>query len=283
MPGIILLIIFTIVPSIFTVIMAFQKYIIGKGWTGSPWVWFSNIKFMFQIPDSKVIFTNTLIIAVSKIILNLLVPVIFALMLNELRSERYSKVIRTIIYLPHFLSWVILSGLIVNIFSFEGIVNSIVKMLGHDPIMFMASNKWMRPLIILSDVWKEFGFGTIVYVAAIVGINPKLYETAVIDGAGRFKQMWYITLPSLAPIIMLMAILSIGNVLNAGFEQIFNLYNPLVYDTVDIIDTYVYRVGLLQRQYSLSAAVDLTKSVISLVLIITAHGLAYKFSDHRIF
>lgn len=170
-----------------------------------------------------------------------------------------------------------------NIFAYDGIVNKVVQMFGNEPILFMANNQWFRPILIITDVWKEFGFGTIVYLAAITGISPNLYEAAVIDGATRGQRIWHVTIPGMMPTIVLLATRSLGNVLSAGFDQVFNLYNPSVYEVADIIDTYVYRTGLLQMNYSLATAVGLLKSVISIVLIITSYRLAYKFANYKIF
>lgn len=286
LPGMILLLIFSIIPM-FGIVIAFEKFIPAKGMFGSPWVGWDNFKYMFQIPDVKQIFINTVVIAVGKIIANLIVPLIFALLLNELRTVWFKRTVQTIVYLPHFLSWVILSSIFVtNFFSLDGIVNQMLGVLGIKPIFFMVSNTWFRPIIIGTDVWKEFGFGAIVYLAAITGINPELYESAVIDGASRFRRIWSITIPGLTTTIVLLGTLALGNVLNANFDQIFNLYNPLVYQTGDIIDTYVYRIGLGSvgaPQYGLATAVGLFKSIISFGLIVTSYKLASKFANYRIF
>lgn len=281
-PGIVFLIIFSIIP-LFGLIIAFQDYIPAKGVWGSSFVGLENFEFMFLIPDSYKIFFNTLIIAVSKIIAGIIVPVIFALLLNEVKHKFTKKTIQTIVIMPNFLSWVILGNIFLSMFALDGVVNQLVVALGMDPIMFMASNTWYRPIIIATDTWKGFGYGAIIYLSALTSIDPALYEAAAIDGASKWKQLIKITLPMLVPMIILMTTLSLGNVLNAGFDQIFNTYNPLVYDTGDIIDTYVYRMGLIDMQYSLSTAVGLMKSVISFILMIISYGLAKKFSGYRIF
>ncbi|MWV44478.1 ABC transporter permease subunit [Paenibacillus sp. HJL G12] len=282
LPGILLLILFSIVPMFGTTI-AFQNFKPGLGFWHSEWVGLDNFRYLFELPDSRNIFFNTIYIAVLKIVANMIVPVIFALLLNEVRTVLIKRSVQTIVYLPHFLSWVILAGIISDLLSMDGLVNQILSGIGMEPIMFLGSNHWFPGIVVTSDVWKEFGFGTIVYLAALTGINPSLYEAASIDGASRLQQLRYITLPSLKPTIILLATLSLGNVLNAGFDQIFNLYNPLVYDSGDIIDTYVYRAGLLQVQYGLATAVGLLKSVISFVLIIISYVLASKFANYRIF
>lgn len=283
LPGMVLLIIFHIVPM-FGAIIAFQRFIPAKGILLSTWVGLDNIKFMFQIPDSMEVLSNTVEIAVVKIILGLIVPIIFTLLLNEVRVNWFKRSIQTIIYMPYFLSWVILGSIIISLLSTTGPINQALKLLGvKESIMFLASNVWFRPVLFITNTWKEFGFGTIIYLAALTNINPNLYEAAVVDGAGRFKQLIYISLPGILPTIVLLTTLSLGNILNAGFDQIFNLYNPLVYKTADIIDTYVYRMGLIQMQFSLATAVGLMKSVVSMVLIIVSYKLASKFANYKIF
>lgn len=282
MPGMILLLIFSFVPM-FGFVIAFQKFSPAMGIFRSPWVGLSNFRYMLQLPDTYKIIRNTVTIAVSKIALGITAPLLFALALNEVRSVKIKRVSQTIVYLPHFLSWVILGGIVLDIFSLGGIVNQVITWFGGDRVMFMASNRWFRPIVLLSHVWKEFGFGAIIYLAAITNVNPQLYEAAVIDGAGRFQSLWKITLPCILPTVILMATLALGNILNAGFDQIFNLYNPLVYETGDIIDTYLYRVAFENAQYGLSTAVGLTKSAVGMVMIVTSYWLAGKFANYRIF
>ncbi|MEC0172145.1 ABC transporter permease [Paenibacillus graminis] len=281
-PSIVFLIIFSFIPM-FGIVMAFQNYIPAKGMSGSAWVGLDNFKFMFQIPDSKQILINTIVIALWKIIVGTFVSIVFALLLNEIRVRFVKKFMQTVVYLPNFLSWAVLATVVMNIFSYEGPVNAFLGWLGIDPVLFMASNHWFRPMLVLTDVWKGFGYGSIIYLASLTAIDPGLYEASSIDGANRFKQLWYVTLPGLMPTILLVTTLNLPNVLNAGFDQIFNLYNPLVYATSDIIDTYVYRVGLVQRQYSLGTAIGLLRSVVGIVLILSANKLAQKLTDYRIF
>ncbi|MFE5322032.1 ABC transporter permease [Paenibacillus sp. NPDC056579] len=282
LPGIVFLIIFHIVPM-FGVIIAFQNFKIGLGIWNSPWIGLENFTYMFEIKDSGLIFYNTVFIALCKIIAHLVIPLIFAILLNEVRFLVFKRWVQTIVYLPHFLSWVILAGVVIDMMSLDGIFNQALKAMGYEPILFLASNKWFPAIIVGSDIWKEFGFAAIIYLAALAGINPSLYEAAEMDGANRLQQLYYITLPSLVPTVVLLATLSIGNILNAGFDQIFNLYNPLVYESGDIIDTYVYRVGLVQAQYGFATAVSLMKSVIGFVLIIISYRIAYRYANYRIF
>lgn len=282
LPVMAFLVVFHLLPM-FGVIIAFEKFIPTKGFLGSEFVGLKYFQQMFKMSISWRIFRNTFVIAVWKIAMNMVVPIIFSILLNEVRAEGFKRTAQTIIYLPHFLSWVVLAIPIMNIFAYDGVVNSIVKAFGGSPILFMSSNRWFRPILILTDVWKEFGFGTIVYLAAITGIDPALYEAAVIDGATRGQRMLHVTLPGMLPTIVLLATRNLGNVLSAGFDQIFNLYSPAVYEVGDIIDTYVYRAGLLEMNYSLSTAVGLMKSAISIVLILTSNRLAYKLANYRIF
>lgn len=282
LPGMIMLLVFSIIPM-FGIIIAFQQFVPAKGIFGSKFNGLDNFKLIFSYPDVKQVFFNTIYISVWKIVLGLIVPIIFALLLNEVRFSGLKRSIQTICYLPNFLSWVILAVMFGNIFSYTGMINEVIAALGGERIIFLASNKWFRPILIATDVWKGFGYGAIVYLAAITNIDPSLYESADIDGAGRFGKIWYITLPSIKSTVILMGTLSLGSVLSAGFEQIFTMYNPMVYTTSDIIDTYVYRMGLEKTRYSLGTAVGLLKSAVSFILIIASYKLADRFANYRIF
>lgn len=270
--------------TLFGLIMAFQKYNLAKGILGSPFVGWRNFEYVLHFPDIGRVLFNTIFIASMKIVVGLIAPVSMALLLNEVRKVLFKRIFQTVVYLPHFLSWVILGGILIDIFSpSSGIVNQLLGLLGIKPIFFLGSNSWFPYVIVISDVWKEFGFGTIVYLAALAGINPNLYEAAEVDGAGRWRQTWSITLPGIAPIIVLMVTLSLGNVLNAGFDQIFNLYSPQVYETGDIIDTLVYRIGLLDAQYSLATAIGFMRSIVAFLMISVSYVLAYRLANYRIF
>lgn len=282
LPGFIWLTLFSIVPM-FGIVIAFQDFNPGLGMFHSDWVGLENFKYMFTLNDSKTVFFNTLFIAVMKIIANMIVPLIFALLLNELRIAFLKRWVQTIVYLPHFLSWVILSGILLDVLSYKGPVNGILGIFGISPTLFFAKAELFPFIIVGSDVWKEFGFNTIIFLAALTGINPSLYEAAAIDGATRWQRLVHVTLPGIMTTVILLSVLSLGNVLNAGFDQIFNLYNPLVYSSGDIIDTWVYRTGLLNLQYGLATAMGLLKSVISFLLITTSYFLAAKFANYRIF
>lgn len=281
-PGMIFLFLFCILPM-FGIVIAFEDFKPAKGVFGSSWAGLKWFEYMFKLPDTKEIFFNTLIIAVAKIVLNLIVPLVFAIMLSEVPGKHFRKFVQTVTYMPHFLSWVILAGILTNFLSLEGIVNSVVELFGGDPVQFLASNEWFRTVLVVSDTWKGFGYSSIVYLAAIMNIDQQLYEAAAIDGAGRLKRILHVTLPGMLPIIMLMLTLSLGSVLSANFDQVFNLYSPVVYKTGDIIDTWVYRAGLQGYQYSLATAVGLLKSVVSTILIVVSYKLADKFAGYRIF
>ncbi|HCG87118.1 MAG TPA: protein lplB [Lachnospiraceae bacterium] len=281
-PALIWLVAINIVPM-FGIIMAFQDFNPGKGIWGSDFSGLENFEYMFQMKDVSQIFVNTIVIAVGKLLLNVVIPVIFALLLNEMKNMLFKKTVQTIVYLPHFISWVVMGGILLDVFGLYGPINGIMNKLGFDSIAFFRNSGMFRQLAIGTDVWKEFGFNAVVYLAALTGISPSLYEAAAIDGAGRWKRMIHITLPGLKPIIVLMTILALGNILNAGFDQIYNIYNQAVYSTGDIIDTWVYRVGLNDMQFSLATAVGLLKSVVGFGLISISYWIAYKKANYRIF
>ncbi|ADI26646.1 protein lplB [Geobacillus stearothermophilus] len=283
LPALIIVLIFQYVPML-GLVMAFQDYEPWLGFLRSPWVGLEHFKTMFEYEDARQVIWNTLVISTLKIIFNLGVPLAFALLLNEVYVMKFKRTVQTIVYLPHFLSWVILGGILIDMLSPEGgIVNRFLSIFGVKPIFFLGDNDWFRTVVVVTDVWKECGFNTIVFLAALTSINPSLYEAAIVDGANRWQQTIYITLPSMLPIIIVVGTLSLGNILNAGFDQILNLYNPLVYKTGDIIDTYVYRVGLLNGDFSYATAVGLFKSVISFILVVTGYRLAYKYANYKIF
>lgn len=267
LPGLILVLIFSYVPM-GGLIIAFQKFIPSKGMFGNQkWIGFDNFSYVFSLPGFTRAMMNTIIIAAWKIVLGLVVPIVFALLLNEVKGRRFKKVVQTIVYLPYFMSWVILGGIFRDMLSpGEGIINQIITAFGGKSIFFLGDNRYFRGTMIVTDIWKNFGYGAIVYLAAILGIDTQLYEAAQIDGANRWQQTWHVTLPGMKMIIVLMMVLSLGNVLNAGFDQIFNMYSTSVYQTGDIIDTFVYRLGLLDAQYGPATAVGLFKSVISTLL-----------------
>ena len=283
-PGIIIIFIFHYVP-LGGLIIAFQRFIPAKGLFGSQkWVGLQNFQYIFSMPNTMNVLRNTVTIAVAKIVLGLVIPITVALMLNELQLTKVKRSIQTIIYFPHFLSWIIFGSIIMDLLSPQnGIINKLLNLLGHESIYFLGDNKYFQQTIIWTDVWKNFGYGTVVYMASITSIDPSLYEAAAIDGANRWKQTWHITLPGMRMIIVLMMVLSLGNVLNAGFDQVYNMYSPIVYETGDIIDTMVYRLGLENAKYGPAAAVSIFKSVVSMLFISVSYYVADRFFDYRLF
>jgi len=277
-----IVLIYSYIPM-FGIVIAFMKYLPVKGLFGSKWVGLKNFETLFTMASFGTAFRNTLIIAILKIVLNILVPVIVTLLLNDLGSSKYKKTIQTIVYMPHFISWVMLASIFTKLLSGNGIVNKFLGIFGVDPIIFMGDNAWFRFTLVFTYVWKEFGYGTIVYLAAVTGIDVDLYEAAEMDGAGHWQRMLHVTLPGIAPTIVMMTALSLGNVLNAGFDQVFNMYNPLVYETGDIIDTLVYRMGFDSGNFGLSTAAGLFKSVISSILLIASYRIADKTTGYKIF
>nr|WP_145332806.1 ABC transporter permease subunit [Paenibacillus xylanexedens] len=282
-PAVLLVLVFVYMP-LGGLVMAFQDYKPYLGITGSEWVGMEHFKFLFEYPDSVQVIWNTLRIAVLKLVFGFISTMGFALLINEVRRKVLRSTVQTFVFLPHFLSWVVLGGIFIELLNPDsGLVNQALQALGLNPIFFLGDNNWFLFTVVSSEVWKEFGYGSIIFLAAIVGINPALYEAAQIDGAGKWKQMLHITLPSLIPTIAVVLTLSLSQILNAGFDQIFNLYNPLVYEKGDIIDTFVYRIGLIDGNYSFSTAIGLFKSIVSLILILGAYRIAYKVANYKIF
>ena len=284
LPAVIIVFIYMYVPM-GGLIIAFQKFIPAKGLFGNQkWVGLDNFIFLYNMPNAMKALRNTIVIAFWKILLHLVIPIIVSILLNELRSAWFRRTCQTLIYLPHFLSWIIFGGILIDILSpSTGLVNYFLGLFGVKPIFFLGSNDWFPFTIIATDVWKEFGFGTIVYLAAITNIDPTQYEAATIDGANRFQRIMHVTIPNMRMIIVLMMVLSLGNVLNAGFDQVFNLYSPQVYETGDILDTFIYRIGLLDAQFGVATAMGMFKSLVSTLFISTSYYCAYKFADYRIF
>jgi putative aldouronate transport system permease protein len=282
LPVMALLLIFCYIPMV-GLTVAFQDYLPTKGFFGSPWVGLDNFTFLFSLQDFTLIIRNTLVISVSKIGLGLLASIFFAVLLSESNLGRIKNVFQTLVFFPFFISWVVLGGVILDVFSLNGAVNHIFGSFGIQPVMFMGNPKWFVVVAVLTEVWKGFGYNMIVFYAAIMSIDAALYESATIDGAGKIRQVFAITIPSIAPMIAVMGLLSLGGILNAGFDQIFNLYNPLVYKTADILDTYIFRMGVVSGQYSFSAAVGFFKSVVGMVLIVTGNWAANRFAGYRIF
>lgn len=284
LPGMLILLIYTILPF-FGNVIAFQNFKPIQGFFKSQWVGLDNFRRMLILPDTMRIFRNSFVIAVGKLVLTMFFSIVFAILLHELRGIKFKKTVQTICFMPHFLSWVILATVFKSILDDNGILNQLLLSIGivDEAVTFLGSNDIFQGIIIGTDVWKEFGYGAIIFMAALAGISPELYEAADMDGAGRLAKIWHVTLPGIRATIVMVATLNIANILNAGFDQVYNLYSPIVYETGDIIDTYVYRMSFINTQYSLASAIGLLKSVISFTLISVAYWLAKKFADYRIF
>ena len=276
LPGLALIIIFAYGPM-YGLQIAFKDYNIGLGIWGSPWVGLKHFAKFFSTDAALRAMKNTVIISLLRMICSFPMPILLAIILNEIGNQAFKRVAQTISYLPHFISWIIVATLLNNILSpSNGVVNAIIQQLGGQPVFFLADKGWFRPILIISGIWKEIGWGSVVYLAALSSIDPSLYEAAIVDGATRVQRITRITLPSIMPIAVTMLILSMGGIMNAGFDQVFNLYSPTVYEVADIIDTYVYRKGLLDMSYSFSSAVGFFKSVVGLILVLTVNIIAKK-------
>ncbi|QAY68474.1 sugar ABC transporter permease [Paenibacillus protaetiae] len=283
LPGLLYFFIFKYGPM-YGILMAFKDYQPSSGMAGSPWVGFKHFHEMFEMNYFWTVTANTLKISLLKILVGFPAPILFALLLNELVSSRFKRIVQTISYLPHFLSWVIVAGLIFQLVSPSyGLYGLLCDIFGWKPHVLLGESKSFLQILLISNVWKEIGYGSIIYLAAIAGINSDMYESATIDGAGRFKQCIYITLPSILPTICMLFVLGLGGILDGGFDQIFNLYNSMVMPTADIIDTFVYRIGLVEMQYSFSTAVGIAKSVIALVLVLVSNWIVGKLSNYTVF
>jgi len=279
LPGVILLIIFHYLP-LFGIVIAFQDFVPFKGVIASKWVGFRNFAYFLTDENFWLVMKNTLEINIMQIIFGFPVPILFALFLNELWSNRFKKTVQTISYLPHFISWVVAASIVTSILSpSTGIVNQFLKnVFGIQPIHFLAMPKYFRPIIIISSIWKEFGMNAVYYMAALSSIDLQLYEASRIDGAGKLRQTWHITLPGIKNITIVLLVLQVGSLVTIGFERIFLLYNPLVYEVGDVISTYTYRIGIEQARYSLTAAIGFTQSFVNFILVYLTNRLAKAFA-----
>jgi len=282
LPGILLLLIFNYVPM-GGVAMAFQDFSPADGFFKSPWVGFKHFETFFNSISFNRILRNTIVIAVGKMTFTTLLAIAFAIMLNEIRVKWLKKAIQTVSYLPNFMSWVVLAAIVTNLFNMAGPVNAVLERLGMEPMNFLGDDKLFQPLLIYTDVWKNFGYSSIIYLAAITAVDPALHESAAIDGANWWQRVWHVTLPAMLPIIILNCCLSVSGILNAGFDQIYNLYTPIVYDSADVIDTYVYRAALKEARYSFGTAIGLFKSVIGFILMISMNRLSAKIAHRSVF
>ncbi len=281
-PSVILLLVFHFYPM-WGISLAFMDYNKFRGVSGSEWVGLDIFKEVFSDSQTWRLVRNTLFMAIGQIVFGQLAALAFALMLYEIASRKFRRVVQTIATVPHFLSWVIAGGVLIQMLASTGYINDILASIGLGKVEFLSSTAIFPWTVIFADVWKGFGFASVIYLAALMNVNPELYEAAAVDQAGRGARLRHITLPSIAPIIILLACLSLGSVLNAGMEEILVLYNPLVYETGDIIDTWVYRAGILDSQYSLATAVGLFKALVGFILIMVSYWAAGKFANYRIF
>ncbi|SDE02622.1 putative aldouronate transport system permease protein [Paenibacillus sp. UNCCL117] len=278
LPGFVFFMMFKYVPLAGSVI-AFKDYMIFKGFLDSPWVGLKHFQAFFEYPDFWRVFKNTLLIGAYNLFFVFPFPIALGLLFNELRNVVYKRSLQTIYYVPHFFSWVIIAGITFDVLSNTGIVNSLRALFGLEPILFMQEEKYFRFIVVLTSIWRDAGWGTIVLLAAIAGINPEVYESALVDGAGRIRQIFSITLPLIMPTVIVLFLLQIGNFLDLSFDQIYNLLTPMTFAVGDVIDTYVYRVGIVEAQYSSTTAVGLFQSVIGLVMVLTFNQLAKRYQQ----
>lgn len=277
LPAIAAMLFFHYVPM-YGIQIAFKDFKPRQGIWGSDWVGLKYFMRMFREYTFLSVLRNTLLISFLKLAICFPAGVVFALLLNEIGNLRLKKAAQTISYLPHFISWVVLGGIVKTLFSLNGPVNALVTLFGGEKTMYLTKSGYFIPILILTEIWKTMGWGSIVYLAAIAGVPAELYESAQMDGASRLQRMRYITFPSILPVVVTLFILRVGNIMNAGFDQIFNLYSPIVYDVADIIDTYSYRVGLLDNDFSYSTAIGLFKNVIGVALMLSVNQLSRRIN-----
>lgn len=273
-PCVVYFLVFNYIPM-YGIVIAFKDFNFAKGILHSNWVGFDNFKYMFGLSDFYKVFWNSLYLGFLRMIFGFPVPILLALLLNEMKNQTYQKITQTIIYLPHFISWVVIGGIMVNFLSPSwGLVNIFLKQIGAEPIFFLAKEEYFRPLVLLSSIWKESGWGTIIYLAAIAGINVELYEAAAMDGANRLQRLWHVTLPSIKSTIVVLLILRLGQIMGNGFEQIFVLQNPMNLGVSEVFETYTYRVGIIGGRFSFGTTVGLFTSVIGVIFLLASNKVA---------
>ncbi|HEU9642338.1 TPA: ABC transporter permease, partial [Streptococcus pneumoniae] len=277
-PATVLLILFTYGPM-YGIIMAFQDFTVFKGYTGSPFVGLKHFQRLFSDPLFYRLFKNTFMVGVLDFLFSFPAPLIFALILNEVRKVRFKSVVQSISYLPHFIPLVVMVGIIFELFGSYGIINSLLSSLGMEPISFFTKSEWFLPLYIGSGVWKTIGWGSIIYMGALTNIDSTLYEAADMDGANRWHKMWHVTLPSLRPTVVTLFILNAGGIMQVGFEKVFLMSSPATYEVSDVLSTYVYRQGILNSDFSYSAAVGLFNNIVALLFVLLANKIAKKLGE----
>ncbi|MCI9338509.1 MAG: sugar ABC transporter permease [Lachnospiraceae bacterium] len=282
-PAVLFFLVFHYAPM-YGVLIAFKDFSFKKGIMGSAWIGLDNFIYMFHLDNFYMVFKNSLTLSFLRIVFTFPIPILLALFLNDIRSARYQKVIQTLFYLPHFVSWVVIGGILVNFLSpVDGVLNNIITMFGGEPVYFLAENKYFYPIILLSSIWKESGWGTIIYLAAITGISSELYEAARIDGANKFQCMRFITFPGIRSTVVTMLILRLGSVMNNGFEQIFVLQNTRNLAVSEVFETYTYRLGLLSGRYSFATTVGLFTAVINIILLLGSNWVARRLGEEGLF
>jgi putative aldouronate transport system permease protein len=278
LPALAVLVIFRYLP-LYGAQIAFRDYNILEGITGSPWVGLKHFKALFASPQFYRILRNTILLNLYRLVYQFPLPIIMALSVYELRSRAYKRWIQTISYLPHFLSWVVIGAIFANLLTMQGLVNQFRGLFGAAPVIFLSDEKYFRSLLVISDAWKNSGWGSIVYLAAMMSIDPQLFESAMVDGAGHFRRIWHITLPGIRSTIVFIVLLRLSAILGSSVEQVLVLYNPTVYEVGDVISTYVYRVGLTNMKYSYTTAIGLFSSVIGFVMLLIANYTARLFGE----
>lgn len=277
LPALIYFIVFHYLPM-YGILIAFKDFVATKGIMGSPWVGFKHFERFFDSFQFWTLIKNTLGLSVVQLIVGFPLPIFLALMLNQIRSEKYKRFVQTVVYAPHFISVVVLAGMIFVFFSNNGLINNIILLFGGDPISFMAKPEWFKPLYIASGVWQETGWAAIIYLAALAGVSPELHEAAVMDGANKWQRIFHVDIPAIMPTAVILLILSVGGIMNIGFEKAYLLQTPMNQPSAEIIPTYVYKMGLQQAQYSFAAAVGLFNAVINLILLIAVNKFSKKLS-----
>jgi putative aldouronate transport system permease protein len=282
-PGILFFLIYKYIPM-FGVLIAFQDYSPFRGVLNSEWVGFKHFVNLFTYDKFWEIFRNTILISFYNLVFFFPAPIAIALLLNEVKNQLFKRYVQTIIYLPHFVSWVVVAGMTYVLLGTQGgLINEIIVNAGGEALPFLTTPEWFRSLIVSQSVWKEAGWGTIIFLAALSGVDPQLYEAAVVDGAGRWRQLWHVTLPAIRSTILILLILRLGHVLDVGFEQIFLMLNATVYEVGDVFETYVYREGLIGGKFSYTTAVGLFKSLVGLIMVVGANWLTQKFGEEGVY
>lgn len=281
LPALILMITFRYAPM-YGIQIAFKDYKFASGIIGSEWVGLKYFARMFAEPKFMQVLINTIVISFGKLIFGFPAPIILALLLNEIRIMWFKRISQTISYLPHFISWIVLAGIFKEILSMRGPVNYVIQLFGGSPNLYIVDPKWFVQILISTHIWQSIGWGSIIYLAAISGIDKNLYEAAQIDGASRLKQMWHVTIPNLVPVIFILFLLQIGNLLDNDFDQIFNMYSPLVYSVGDVLDTYAYRVGLVEFNFSYSTAINLFKNGVGIILLLVVNNSMKKYNQYGV-